>query len=82
MTTLHVAVNGADTADGSAGRPFAAIIGGARPARRHRDRPCGRVPGVGAAARGGLSATRRITYMAATASPANTALTTVMEAWR
>src|SRR5690348_4286248 len=67
MTTLHVAVDGADTADGSAGRPFAAISRAAELA----------MPGdtvLGHAGeyrewvrprRGGLSATRRITYQAA-----------------
>ena len=67
MTTLHVATDGADTADGSAGRPFRTINRAAELAQpgdtvlvhageyREWVRP----------RRGGLSAARRITYQAA-----------------
>jgi len=67
MTTLHVATNGADTADGSAGYPFRTISRAAELAQpgdtvtvhggeyREWVRP----------RRGGLSGTRRITYQAA-----------------
>ena len=67
MTTLHVATNGADTADGSASRPLRTINRAAELARpgdtvlvhggeyREWVRP----------RRGGLSGTRRITYQAA-----------------
>ena len=67
MTTLHVATDGADTADGSAGRPLRTISRAAELARpgdtvlvhageyREWVRP----------RRGGLSETRRITYQAA-----------------
>jgi glycosyl hydrolase family 120/uncharacterized protein DUF1565 len=67
MTTLHVAMNGADTADGSASRPLRTIDRAAELARpgdtvlvhggeyREWVRP----------RRGGLSETRRITYQAA-----------------
>jgi hypothetical protein len=67
MTTLHVATDGADSADGSAGRPFRTINRAAELARpgdtvivhageyREWVRP----------QRGGLSGTRRITYQAA-----------------
>jgi hypothetical protein len=67
MTTLHVAGDGADTADGSAGRPFRTINRAAELARpgdtvivhageyREWVRP----------RRGGLSGARRITYQAA-----------------
>ncbi len=67
MTTFHVATDGADTADGSAGRPFRTISRAAELARpgdtvmvhageyREWVRP----------RRGGLSGTRRVTYQAA-----------------
>ena len=67
MTTLHVTTDGADTADGSAGRPFRTINRAAELAQpgdtvlvhageyREWVRP----------RRGGLSAARRITYQAA-----------------
>lgn len=67
MTTLHVAMNGADTGDGSASRPFRTINRAAELARpgdtvsvrageyREWVRP----------RRGGLSGARRITYQAA-----------------
>src|SRR5215469_8853802 len=67
MTTLHVATEGTDSADGSAGRPFRTINRAAELARpgdsvlvhageyREWVRP----------RRGGLSGTRRITYQAA-----------------
>jgi hypothetical protein len=67
MTTLHVATNGADTADGSASRPLRTINRAAELALpgdtvlvhggeyREWVRP----------RRGGLSGTRRITYQAA-----------------
>src|SRR5215472_9673488 len=67
MTTLHVAMNGADSGDGSAGRPFRTINHAAALARpgdtvlvhegeyREWVRP----------RRGGLSGARRITYQAA-----------------
>jgi hypothetical protein len=67
MTTLHVAANGADDADGSAGRPFRTINRAAELARpgdtvlvhegEYREWVQPR--------RGGLSGTRRITYQAA-----------------
>ncbi len=52
MTTFHVATDGADGADGSASRPFRTVNRAAElaVAGRHGAGPCGRVPGVGAAA--------------------------------